>query len=115
MRLFHGGMPGLQPGDRVLPPSRTGAAHGGGGAHQPNYSSARVYATRLEWYARMFAHFSDGDVYEVRMHDPRRDVDARGSFWSPWAVVVRVVERAPVPLPAEADRVRWLSEAMGRG
>lgn len=114
MKLYHGGVKGLKPGDRVLPPSATGVEHGGGGEHQQRYRPTRVYVTRFRWYAELFAHLHGGEVYEVRAHDPRPDLDARGSFWCPFARVVRVAVPAPVALPVEADRFAWLSVALGR-
>jgi hypothetical protein len=105
VRYYHGGVPGLEVGALILPASQLGIAGNGRGAHQRCYSPGRAYVTRFEWYARLFAHCSGGDVYEVRPHAPRPDADARGSFWCPFARVVRVVERGPVGLPAEAARL----------
>lgn len=100
-RYFHGGIPGLKPGDKVKPPSETGneillqyAKH-----HPDSVQRAdRVYLTSSIDAARMFAFaYPYGTVYEVEPdapteHDP--DCDLVGlSFQCPSATVVRAVRK----------------------
>lgn len=79
------------------------------GKHQPNWSPHRVYVTQLRWYAQLFAAVSGGDLYEVKPHAPKVDVDAYGSFWCPYARVVAVAARGPVEMPEEAGPVAVLA------
>jgi hypothetical protein len=106
VRYFHGGVPGLKVGDTIRPAISLGKEHGRS-PNQPNYSPHRVYLTRIRWYADLFAHFSDGDVYEVRpVGRAVPDPDARGSFSCSCATVVAVTARGPVALPAQARELR---------
>lgn len=96
-RTFHGGPPGLRPGDAILPPSETGVRcssdYGAAGTHRRD----RVYLTDSLAAATMFAalHPSGrGQVYEVRPDGPLEpDPDCRAeglSFQCPRATVVRM-------------------------
>jgi len=98
---FHGGIPGLAAGDRVLPPSMTGtpttADYGGAGVCRRD----RVYATTELRFARVYAALAPfggrGDVYEVELDDPiepdgEGDSAAGDSVCAPSATVVQVIE-----------------------
>ena len=102
---FHGGAPGLKPGDLIRPAVSLGITRTKT-PNQPRYTPRRVYITRLRWYAELFANGHEGDVYEVRpVGRPLPDLDAKGSFTCSCAEVVAVVARHPVPMP---DRARVL-------
>lgn len=99
---FHGGVPGLHPGDLIRPAISLGI-HKVKTPNQPRYNPRRVYITRLRWYAELFANGSQGDVYEVRpVGRPLPDLDARGSFCCSCAEIVTVLARHPVPMPEQA-------------
>lgn len=100
--LLHGGVAGLQPGDLVLPASKTGAFCHTRSPEKPTYTPDRVYVTIGLDYAQCFAYLRDGAVYEVRPLSPLRpDPDSRvAPSWScRKALVVRVVVPAPAPMP----------------
>lgn len=69
--LYHGGVPGLRPGDLILPPDRTGTdralsryALAAGAPHGTR--TDRVYLTPDSQHARVFAAFyPDGALYRV--------------------------------------------------
>ncbi|WP_338683866.1 hypothetical protein QD712_25620 [Streptomyces acidiscabies] len=102
---FHGGYPGLKPGDLILPPdlsgtdhrlSRTAAELGG-----PAYSTRTdvVYVTTGRDVARAFAAFyPDGALYRVQPHgdlEPDPDSGIPGLSWQcPTAEVIAVVDPA---------------------
>lgn len=99
---FHGGAPGLKPGDLVRPAISLGITKIRT-PNQPRYNPRRVYITRLRWYAELFANGQQGDVYEVRpVGRALPDLDARGSFCCSCAEVVAVVATHPVPMPEQA-------------
>lgn len=102
---FHGGAPGLQPGDLIRPAISLGIVKVKT-PNQPRYNPRRVYITRLRWYAELFANGSQGDVYEVRpVGRPLPDPDARASFCCSCAEVIAVIARHPVPMPEQARRL----------
>ncbi|WP_052433242.1 hypothetical protein [Streptacidiphilus carbonis] len=106
MKYFHGGAPGLKVGDLLRPAISLGKEHGRS-PNQPNYSPHRVYLTRARWYADLFAHMGDGDVYEVRpVGRAVPDPDARGSFTCSCATVTAVLAQHPVELPEQARALR---------
>lgn len=103
-RYFHGGAPGLQPGDLIRPAISLGI-HKTKTPNQPRYNPRRVYITRLRWYAELFANGSQGDVYEVNsVGRALPDLDAKGSFHCSCAEVVAVLARHPVPMPDHAQQ-----------
>lgn len=102
---FHGGAPGLKPGDLIRPAISLGIVKTKT-PNQPRYNPRRVYITRLRWYAELFANGQQGDVYEVRpVGRAHPDPDARGSFCCSCAEIVAVAARHPVPMPEQARRV----------
>ncbi len=67
---FHGGVPGLQVGDRILPPDQTGTDHTLSGYAPPGASHGGrtdvVYVTSRQDSARVFAAiYPDGALYRV--------------------------------------------------
>lgn len=99
---FHGGAPGLQPGDLIRPAISLGIRKTKT-PNQPRYNPRRVYITRIRWYAELFANGSQGDLYEVKpVGHTIPDLDARGSFCCSCAEVVAVVAQHPVPMPEQA-------------
>jgi hypothetical protein len=117
MRYFHGGLPGLEPGDQLLPPDATGTDHrlssyaailGG-----PVYAQRTdvVYLTTDRQVARAYAAFyPDGALYQVMPAspvDPDPDCYVPGLSWQcPMGVVVAVVD--PVVLFRQRTSERWL-------
>jgi len=101
MAFFHGGKPGLQIGDVILPPTASGvdmdAKYGpesGGNAED----RGRVFISRDPRHAAMYANsYPLGDVYEVIPLGQRgRDHDffIKGlSQWCESARIVRVTRR----------------------
>jgi hypothetical protein len=96
---YHGGVRGLEIGDRILPPSETAARSI---ADVAGYEAVcrrdRVYATFDPEAARAFASFVGGDVYVVTLDEPvEPDGDDHGqsgfSFCAPAATVVGIRER----------------------
>jgi hypothetical protein len=111
MRYFHGGPPGLQPGDLIRPAISLGIERLKT-PNQPRYNPRRVYVTTIRWYAELFANGKQGDVYEVRpVGRALPDLDAKGSFHCSCAEVVAVVAAHPVPMP---ERARQLLPAAQR-
>ncbi|MCP9205542.1 hypothetical protein [Streptomyces cucumeris] len=117
MSYFHGGIPGLSIGDRLLPPDRTGterrlssfAADLGGPAHA--LRTDLVYLTTERQVARAYAAFyPDGALYQVLPEspvDPDPDCAEPGLSWQcPAAVVVTVVD--PVVLFRDRTPERWI-------
>lgn len=116
-RYFHGGYPGLKPGDLILPPDQTGtehrlsaiaAEHGG-----PAYSTRTdiVYITTVRDVARAFAAFyPDGALYEVEPHgvlEPDPDCATPGLSWQCQAAEIRTVVD-PVVLFRDRTPERWI-------
>jgi len=108
-RFYHGGVRGLNPGDRLLPASRTGNSMirrmEGEQARSiqadARYSPDFVYVTRSKFDATIFAAGSEGDLYEVEpIGTYGIDPDQPNSFKARAARVRRVLHRHPVPLPA---------------
>lgn len=112
MRLWHGGIPGLRPGDLIEPghdrrahegcpwcEARTGQAQGG---PQPVIDAlarekGRVYMTTDREYARHYASlWGRGDLYRVEpVGDLRRsEEDTVESWTAPAARVLAVYDRA---------------------
>jgi Lar family restriction alleviation protein len=101
---YHGGIPGLNVGDRILPPRKTGKDTLLKYARvvDPNgpQRDDRVYVTTSKAMACSFAFvYPNGDVYAVRPVAPlERDPDCLEnglSYQCPEAVVLAVVERHP--------------------
>jgi hypothetical protein len=115
--MFHGGYPGLKPGDLILPPDRSGTEHRlsatvaemGGPAHAQR--TDLVYLTTGRQVARAYAAFyPDGALYSVfpaSPVDPDPDCYVPGLSWQcPYAVVTAVVD--PVVLYRSNTPERWL-------
>jgi hypothetical protein len=119
---FHGGVRDLRPGDKLLPPSQTGAHSVSDVAigEELNdrvlkvHRTDRVYLARDLMQARMFASLAaqgakrrGGDLYEVTPDGPLEDDpdwlgSPGGSACVTSATVLRVIERKVlVPTPAE--------------
>ena len=98
---YHGGVPGLQPGDVLRPPNETGAPSRSPDPEVPKAREDLVYVTsQLEAavvYAALYPRGRLGHVYEVLPaggaleEDPGCEVSDR-SFACRWAVVRRRVE-----------------------
>lgn len=87
---FHGGVPGLQPGDELLPPRVTG--NGEPRAWDADY----IYVTRLPFIARMHAgRWPGGDVYRVAVEhvDGADPTVPWPTIWVARATVRAVVDR----------------------
>ncbi|MFE1264433.1 hypothetical protein ACFW5X_28385 [Streptomyces albogriseolus] len=122
MPYFHGGFPGLKPGDQLLPPDATGTDHRlssyalalGGPAHATRTDV--VYMTTDRQVAKAYAAFyPDGALYAVTPEspvDPDPDCREPGLSWQcPRAVVVAVVD--PVVLFRSRTPERWLRMLAG--
>lgn len=99
---FHGGVPGLEVGDQVLPPSVTGTPTTADYGAVRVCRRDRIYATTDAAAARVFAALAPfgggGDVYEVELAEPiDPDGDWHGpandSVCAPSGTVVQVLER----------------------
>ncbi|GGS81773.1 hypothetical protein [Streptomyces griseoviridis] len=121
-RYFHGGFPGMEPGDRILPPDVTGterrlssyAAVLGGPAYAARTDV--VYLTTDRQVAKAYAAFyPDGALYEVLPEDTvEADPDCRTpglSIQCPAALVVAVTD--PVVLFRSRTPERWLRMLAG--
>lgn len=123
MTYFHGGYPGLKPGDLIQPPDITGtehrlsaiaAEHGG-----PAYSTRTdvVYVATARDVARAFAAlYPDGALYRVEpvgKLEPDPDSGIPGLSWQcPAAEVVAVVDAAVLFRTRRAERwIRMLTPA----
>jgi uncharacterized protein len=93
-KLYHGGVPGLQAGDRILPVTATGTnPRNAGGPHRPD----RVYVTDALETAALFAMDYDNDqrgtVYEVttdgRLEDDPESLPWMRGYVTETATVVR--------------------------
>lgn len=105
MAYFHGGYPGLKPGDLILPPDTTGTERRlsatAAELDAPAYSTRTdvVYVTTGRDVARAFAAFyPDGALYRVEPRgdlEPDPDSGIPGLSWQcPAAEVVAVVDAA---------------------
>ncbi len=124
-RYFHGGHPGLNPGDLILPPATTGLAgnltkYGQqlGGDH---VRRDRVYLTTGRDVAKAYAAFyPDGALYEVAPHgdlEPDPDCYIDGLSWQcQSATVLRIVDHAVLLRTRTVDRwLRMLQPATAPG
>ncbi|MCI0386193.1 hypothetical protein [Streptomyces sp. CNQ085] len=122
MTYFHGGYPGLKPGDWLLPPDATGTDHRlssyaavlGGPAHATRTDV--VYLATDRQVARVYAAFyPDGALYMATPEspvDPDPDCNVPGLSWQcPRAVVVAVID--PVVLFRSRTPERWLRMLAG--
>ena len=111
LTLYHGGVPGLVPGQALLPPSVTGARSCADydGEH---CRADRVYLTTDAEEAAVYAALATpggrGDVYEVEPIDELEldspAVAMTGSYATRAAAVVRVIRRG-VPVEEAAARI----------
>ncbi len=107
VKWYHGGVPGLVPGDVLLPPSETGKStllqYAKAIAPDGTQRGDRVYLTTLSSAAAMFAAvYPNGDVYEVvpgsEVEDDPDCLVPDLSAQCARATIVEVVQRA-VPMP----------------
>lgn len=114
-RLWHGGVPGLAVGDRLLPPSETGHQHTWAetsaaiGLRSIAQRRDRVYVTSDRELAKVFARTwhdgarerSHGWLYEVSADDLEDDADLLSvpgiSFQVGSALIIRVADRGVAP------------------
>ena len=121
LRLWHGGVPGLRPGD-LIEPGHARASHPGcpwcearergqagpGGLDPASAETGRVYLTTDRLYARHYASlYGRGDLYRV---EPVGGVEASvedsiPTWTSPAARVVAVVDRAVLLTDKERRRL----------
>ena len=116
MQYFHGGVPGLKPGDAILPPDESGTDHtlsqyvtDERAAHGRRRDV--IYMTTGRQVARGYAAFyPDGALYEVAPVGPvvaDLDCSTPGLSWqAAAATVVSVVD--PVVLFRSRTPRRWL-------
>jgi hypothetical protein len=112
LRLYHGGVPGLVPGQNLLPPVLTDACSCADydGEH---CRADRVYVTtdaeEAAVYAALTAPGGRGDVYEVKpiceLEPDPAAATGTGSYATPAATLVRVIRRG-VPVEEAAARMR---------
>jgi Rifampin ADP-ribosyl transferase len=100
LTLYHGGVPGLVPGQKLLPPSLTGACSCAD--HDSEHCRAdRVYLTTDAEEAAVYAALATpggrGDVYEVEpigeLRPDRAAAPMASSYATPAATVARVIRR----------------------
>lgn len=110
LRLWHGGVPGLRPGDQIRPggsrpihpgcawcEARAAGLPTPGGQDPLAGRPDRVYLTPVREYARHYASlWGRGDLYRVDPVGPveRSTEDTVETWLAPAAVVVAVTERA---------------------
>ncbi len=114
LTLYHGGVSGLVPGQKLLPPSLTAACSCADydGEH---CRADRVYLTTDAEEAAVYAALATpggrGDVYEVEPLDELEPdsppVPVTGSYAVRSATVVRVIRRG-VPVEEAAARMRYV-------
>lgn len=111
--LYHGGVPGLLPGDLLLPPAVTGARSCAD--YDPEHCrSDRVYLTtdreEAAVYAAVRALGGGGDVYEVEpmseLEPDPPDLDTTTSSYATRAATVHAVVRRAVPVAEALARMR---------
>ncbi|MET8098126.1 NUDIX hydrolase [Streptomyces sp. NPDC005236] len=98
--FFHGGVPGLVPGDKILPPSVTGSPRttktsGAAASYLRFVRDDLAYFSSALWLAAFHATaYPDGGLYEVQLHgEITPDPHTPGNGWcARSATVVRVVE-----------------------
>jgi len=113
--LYHGGEAGLVPGQKLLPPSLSGA-RSCADLDSRHCRPDRVYLTadpeEAAIYAALAASWGFGDVYQVEPMDEPKPVawDARGTsfFTTRAATVVAVVRRGVCPEEAASRMRRFL-------
>lgn len=123
MRYWHGGAPGLKPGDVLLPPDATGASslaeyRAAVGAGGDVLRTDRVFVATDRQVARGYAALKpNGALYEVRPEgvlEPDPDCLLPGLSWQcERAVVVSVVD--PVVWMSGKPLARWLRMVNGSG
>lgn len=124
--LFHGGAPGLRPGDRLDPTAQRQAhegcaaceANAAGHAHplSPATPEGWVYATESRDYARFYASlYGRGSIYRVRLDadslepDPETGQEAFGAFRARHGEILHVVELNVVMTQTQRRRliIKW--------
>lgn len=100
--LYHGGVPGMKAGDKILPPKVTGASNLLQYAREIDPDGAqrddRVYLTTESDMAALFASvFPGGDVYEVQPNETLEDdpdcLEPGISFQCASATIINVVRK----------------------
>jgi hypothetical protein len=103
-RLYHGGVSGLVPGQKLLPPARTGARSCSDydGRHcRPDHVYLTADPTEAAVYAALASSGGDGDVYEVEPVgelEPDPPGDAAASAYAARAAIVVAIVRRAIPL-----------------
>jgi hypothetical protein len=110
---FHGGVPGLKLGDRILPPATTGATSLAEYApgHATRARRDRVYMTDQEGEAAMFAAMHPSNRGEVYVVEPLPPVELDPDYLGPgdhaWMAAEAMVVRRLGGLPPDATaRIR---------
>lgn len=102
MTWYHGGIPGLEAGDRILPPDTTGTTHrlsANTPAAAPHGTRTDVvYLARHDQHARAFAAlYPDGALYQVEPESPvEPDPDAPEHAGMATSAVITAVLRPRV-------------------
>jgi hypothetical protein len=122
---YHGGVPGLRPGDWITPRPKDDRRHlladcptcraraAGAPLADDDLDPTLVYVTADRAFARIYAAgYPMGAVYRVRPDGPRvesPDPEETGSFGCPRAQVVAVLDALVVMTPGELRRAlrRW--------
>lgn len=113
-RYWHGGVPGLKPGDLIEP--TTGTAHlvdgcpvcearrAGSPLADDNNNPTMVYVTTERWYAKVYAAgYPRGWLYTVEPVGPLAPSDDPVPSWGvPAARVLSVADRCVTLTPAQA-------------
>ena len=117
LKLYHGGVPGLVPGQKLLPPTLTDACSCAD--HDSEHCRAdRVYLTadanEAAVYAALATPGGRGDVYEVEPLDELEPdspaMPVTGSYATRAATVVRAIRRGVLVEEAAARMRMFLSD-----
>jgi len=122
LKLYHGGVPGLLPGEKLQPPSLSGVPSCSRFDSQ-HCQPDRVYLTtdseEAAVYAALAPWHGHGDVYEVEpdgvLEPEAISEDGTGSYAAPAATVVAVVRRAIGREEAAARMTAFLLRAAIEG
>src|SRR5690242_10183725 len=99
---WHGGVRGLEPGGKILPPVVTGADRVFSGMAipgAPGYSPDYVYITRSRQFAALVAGGQGGAVYAVAPDDPPEPVVDGHRCRSATILAVAEPRVRPMPVP----------------
>ena len=132
--LYHGGVPGLKPGDRITPGHdrldhgddgcpicRARRIHGKDRSGTPDSTlhPESVYCTESRLEARLYASlYGHGDVYQVRADDEDDLTPADEGDWAAWRApaltVVRITDAAVELSAKERRRIARLNDRLDR-